>query len=291
MGCVRTMPTLKLGRGGTLVAPTSTDPEAQYSKEECVGLSQVLNVYPPAADYGQKAAWRRIRITGRKHEVLVEMEDLAHGMTCVVEHDGQRVTGVRPGFRRIPMTTCAGAGAPLQELVGMPIGSEFSAFFAGGRARQNCTHMFDLAWLGTLHAVRGEATRDYVIEIPDDSTRGRAATLRRDGESVLEWRLKNSTILDPDPFAGRHLFRGFTSWAVTNFEGDELEAILVFQKACFVAQTRRYDLPDGPLSPREQQINADLCFGFAHERIGVAVRIEGAIRDFSDRPERLLKFL
>lgn len=96
------------------------------------------------------------------------MEDLAHGMTCLVEHDGRRVTALRPEFRRIPMTTCSGAGEPLQALIGMPLGSDFPTFFAGGQARQNCTHMFDLAWLGVVHAMRGETVRDYLVEVPDD---------------------------------------------------------------------------------------------------------------------------
>lgn len=251
----------------------------------------LLQIFSPAADYGQKVARRRIRMTGRKNEVRVEMEDLAHGMVCVIEHDGERVTGLRPEFRRFPMTTCVGAGKPLEALVGIPIGSDFSTFFAGGRARQNCTHMFDLAWLGVVHAARGETVRDYVMEVPDDSAEGRPAKLRRDGEVVLQWQLENSTVVGPAPFAGRHLFQGFTSWALQHFAGDELEAILVLQKACFVAQSRRYALPGGPLSAVEQQTNAGVCYGYGRERIAVAVRLEGTRRDFTDHPERLLEFL
>jgi hypothetical protein len=253
-----------------------------------VNLSRI---FLPAADYGQKSAWRRIRMTSRRNQILVEMEDLAHGMRCVVEHDGQRVTALLPEFRRIPMTTCAGAGEPLQAVVGMPIGGDFSTFYAGGRARQNCTHMFDLAWLGVAHATRGERVRDYLMEMPDDCAEGRPSTLRRDGEVVLQWRLQNSTVLEPQPFEGRHLFRGFTSWAVEHFKGDELEAILVLQKGCFVARSRRYEFPSGSLTVAEQQNNAGLCYGYAHERVAVAMRMEGTRRDFTDEPERLLKFL
>jgi hypothetical protein len=246
--------------------------------------------FPLQADYGQKAAWRRIRLTGRQNQVLVEMEDIAHGMKCVVEHDGQRVTSLRPEFRRFPMTTCNGAAEPLQALVGMPVGADFSTFFGGGRAWSNCTHMLDLAWLGVVHATRGLTVRDYLMEMPDDGPNRRRSTLRRDGELVLEWQLENSTVLDPLPFAGRHLFSGFTRWAVENFEGDQLEAILVLHKGCFVAQARRYDIPTGPLSATEQKLNAGLCFGFGRERIGIAVRLEGTGRDFTDHPEQLLQF-
>jgi hypothetical protein len=230
-------------------------------------------------------------MTGWKNRVLVEMEDLAHGMSCILEHDGRRVTAIRPAFHRVPMNTCATAGDPLQTIVGMPIGSDFSTFYAGGRARQNCTHMFDLAWLGVVHATRGERVRDYLMEMPDDGENSWPSTLRRDGKVILQWRLNNSTILNPEPFTGRHLFRGFTTWAVETFKGDELEAILVLQKGCFVAQSRRYELPDGPLTAAEQQSNTGLCHGFALERITQAIRLAGTRRDFTEHPVRLLKFI
>jgi hypothetical protein len=142
-----------------------------------------------------------------------------------------------------------------------------------------------------VHATRGETVRDYLIEVPDDRAEPLPSTLRRDGDVVLQWRVRDSIVLDPEPFAGRHLFRGFTSWAVENFKGDELEAILVLHKGCFVAQSRRYELPSGPLTAAEQEVNAGLCHGFAHERVAVAIRLEGTRRDFTDHPERLLQFL
>jgi hypothetical protein len=251
----------------------------------------LISLYPPSSDYGLKTAWRKIRLSGDQNSVLVEMEDIAHAMRCELEHDGERVTALRPAFVRVPMTTCAGAREPLQEVLGVPIGSSFSDFYAGGIARHNCTHMFDLAWLATIHATRGKAEREYVMEMPDDNDEHRVSTLKRDGDVVLQWTLKNSTILDPGPFAGQHLFQGFTSWAVKNFSGDELEAILVFQKGCFVAQSRRFVLPSGALSLPEQQATAGICHGYGRDRIAIATRPEGTRRDFTDHPERLLRFL
>lgn len=210
-------------------------------------------------------------------------------MVCVVSHDGQRVTRVRPEFHRVPMSTCSGAGEVLQQVVGMPVGSDFSTFFADARARQNCTHMFDLAWLGTVHAARGETIRDYVIEIPDETPEGHTVEVRRDGEIALRWRLVNDFIVEPESHSGQHLFRGYITWAMRNYSGDDLEAALLLQKACFVAQTRRYDLPTGLLSPEEQKRNTGLCFGFAAERIGEAVRLDGVLRNVAD-PDQLLKF-
>jgi len=242
-------------------------------------------------DYGSGMARRRIRLTGEPGRVLGELEDHAHAMRCLIEHDGQAITAVTSEFRRAPLTTCLGAGEPLSEIVGMPIGCDFSTFFQGGRARLNCTHMFDIAWLATAHAVRGETIRDYLVEIPDESDGPVDARLLRDGEVVLRWPIEDGVIAAPPVLAGRHLLRGFTRWALEHLEGDALEAALVFQKGYFVAGARRYIIPMGPLSALERVRNAGLCHGFGSARIEEAVRLPGTKRDFTDHPERLLKFL
>lgn len=248
-------------------------------------------LFPPAADYGTAVARRRIRLTGGAGRVLAELEDIAHGMRCLVEHDGCTVTAVTPEFLRMPLSTCAGAGEPLSEIVGAAVGSDFGSFFVGGRARLNCTHMFDLAWLATAHAARGARVRDYEVEIPDAvGDAPTVARLRRDGVLVLEWRLSGAVIEAPDALKGRHLFKGFTTWAVENHEGDALEALLVLQKGYFVAQSRRFTMPPGPLSADEKKANTGLCYGFGAPRIDEAVRLGSNVRDFSEHPERLLRY-
>src|SRR3546814_6039710 len=114
------------------------------------------------------------------------MEDHAHGMRCLIEHDGRVITSVSAEFLRIPMSTCSGAREPLNEIIGTPVGSQFGAFYRDGRARLNCTHMFDLAWLAVAHAARGDIIREYDAEIPDEPGDGATdARLYRAGESVL----------------------------------------------------------------------------------------------------------
>ena len=250
------------------------------------------DLYPVAPDIAAGIARRRIRLTGSPGRVVGELEDHAHGMRCTIEHDGSVITAVNADFRRIPMSTCLGAGDPLAELVGVAVGSGFADFFRDGRARRNCTHMFDIAWLATAHAARGDVVRQYDVEMPDEDADGRTTTrLLRDGELVLEWELLNAVIQAPAELAGRELFRGFTSWAVDRYEGDALEAVLVLQKARFVSRSRRFLMRPGPLAQIEKDALTGVCHGYGAARVDQAVRLPDTHRDFTDHPERLLQFL
>ena len=252
---------------------------------------QAAEIFPRAPDYGRGMARRRIRLTGGPRQVLGELEDHAHGMRCLIEHDGAVITAVSSEFRRFPMNTCAGAGEHLPDLVGTPVGSSFGDFYRDGRSRMNCTHMFDIAWLATAHAARGEVVRTYDIEVPDDVNGASDVRLLRDGEVRLRWSVRNSVVQSPEAMAGQHLFKGFTTWALAHLHGDDLEAALVLQKGCFVAQARRWAIVPGPISAAERNVLAGVCHGFGHARVDEAARLEGTKRDFTEHPDRLLRFL
>ena len=170
--------------------------------------------FEQAAHYGQGVALRRIRLTTSPGVALAEMEDHAHAMRCRIHHAAGRITAVDSEFLRYPLTTCPGAETVLRELVGEPINVSAREFFGGGKARRNCTHMFDLAWLAARHATRQDTVRDYLMTIPDAPQGHGEAVLRRDGDILLRWHLQDDVIVDPAPFVGRHLYRGFVSWAL-----------------------------------------------------------------------------
>lgn len=230
--------------------------------------------FSPTSDYGSGVYRRRIRLTGGEGQVLAEMEDDPHAMVCRVSHDGARVTAVEADFRHYPLTTCPGAGTPLRELVGLPLDISTADLFAGGRARGNCTHMLDLAWLAMRHALRDRSERLYAIDIPDERDGVMHAILQRDRQSCLEWRIEQGMITTPGPFAGRNPLRSFTSWAINALEGDVLEAALVLQKGCFVSGARRFVLAAGRLSASERARLEGICFGYGAERIASAERRE-----------------
>ena len=151
--------------------------------------------------------------------------------------------------------------------------------------------MLDLAWLAMRHALRDRSERLYAIDIPDERDGVTHAVLQRDRQPCLEWRIEHGIITTPGPFEGRNPLRSFTSWAIQALEGGVLEAALALQKGYFVAGARRFVLPAGRLPASDRVELAGVCFGYGTERIASAERREPGRRDFTDHPERLLKFL
>jgi hypothetical protein len=273
------------------VKPVTKQTDEQQGKAEKAKNTVSAVTFPTDPDYGSGVYRRRIRLTRGEDHVLAEMEDDMHAMKCRVAHDGHFVTGVEADFLHYPLTTCPGAITPLRELVGLPVDISTAELFGGGRGRDNCTHMLDLAWLALRHVRRDQAERHYAIDIPDVHDGMMQAILLQDDQPCLEWRLEKGVITTPGPFEGRNPLRGFTSWAIASLEGHLLEAALVLQKGVFVSATRQLVMPSGPLSEAEQTGLAGVCYGFGAERIASALRREPGRRDFTDHPERLLKFL
>ena len=190
---------------------------------------------------------------------------------------------------RFPWSTCPFAADQLEPLVGMSLSTRSTAVGDVVSARDNCTHMFDLAGLAVAHAARGGDRRQYDVVVADPVDHRRQATLDRDGEPQLAWVVDHHTILEPAPFRGQALRGGFLAWAEAALEPDTAEAAIVLRRACHIAHGRVQDLDiyddAGPLLP----VMSGACFTFQPERAPVAQRMKGTIRDFTDAPERLLE--
>src|SRR4029077_19794851 len=135
---------------------------------------------------------------------------------------------------RYPWTTCPAAAARLRSLVGAPLGPRAGDIGHHARARDNCTHMFDLAGLAMAHAAAGRNRREYRATVPDPTDGRTVATLERDGEVVLRWELRKWRIVDPPPFIGRSIAGSFIEWANERFDTDGAEAVLVLRRAAYV---------------------------------------------------------
>lgn len=246
----------------------------------------------PAGDWGSGVTRRAIRLRGGTGVVEAALEDLRHAMICTLTHDGHTVTAVEADFRRYTLQLCPGASEPLQSIVGLPLTTTTPEFFADGRARRNCTHMLDLAWLAMRHAGRGAVEWLYEIAIPDAPYGAMHGTLRRNGTIVQDWQVKDDIVVSPSHLAGQSLAAGFTRWLTTASGLPDLsvEECLVLNKGFFMVGARRLLLPEGPLPEAFQQAVTGSCFGYAPERIGDAIGATGMARDFSHTPEKLLRF-
>jgi len=137
------------------------------------------------------------------------------------------------------------------------------------------------------HAAAGRASREYRCAVwgaPGDVT---TATLERDGEPLLRWRLDGMTIRSAAPFDGRSLKGSFQSWAEAELDPDLAEAAIVLRRAAYISPVRFFDL-DRYERPGDVTPIGGQCFTYTDGNAQRAERQIGSLRDYTDRPEALL---
>ena len=149
--------------------------------------------------YGQGIYRRRIRMTGSEGRVRAELEDDFHHFAVTLGYADGAITRAEGEAIRYPWTTCPGATEPLRRLEGLPLSRSLGAPGRALNAREQCTHLFDVACLAITHAASGRASRQYDIEIPDRVKGRTTVRLSRDGELRLAWDLDGMEILGPPP--------------------------------------------------------------------------------------------
>lgn len=249
--------------------------------------------YPINPDFGHGSFRRRIRLEQIGNSVDGKLEDCNHGFCVTVFHDGEKVTAIEPEHKRVPYTTCGGAGSELQVLVGTPLGLSSQALAERINPRANCTHWLDLTLLAIRHAARSnESVRQYDIEVPDEDGRATEARVLRNGELIHSWQIRDWVVKAPQALAGNTLFRGFSAWANAAFvDEDEKEAAFVLQKGYFVSRARRFDIEKvAGESAAAHMSMRDVCYSYSAPQRDTAVRTSGTTRDFTDTPEELLQF-
>lgn len=214
--------------------------------------------------------WRKISLCAGEGKVDAKVADNVHEFVITVHHDGERVTDVTGDAPRFPWITCPGAIEQLKLLVGTPVRG--AARIDVDQAHQ-CTHMLDLARLAVAQVQRG-GTREYDISIRHADVRMLTlATLRRDGELLLDWQVKDGIVVSPPLFAG-HDTQGRSRWPEEVLANPDLiEAALVLRRCVFVFRSRPFS--------RNAKSAADLdkmtgvCFSFQPTRSGGAFRPPG----------------
>jgi hypothetical protein len=219
-----------------------------------------------------------------------DMEDDFHRFGVTVRHDGARVVEVAGDGTRYPWTTCPGAVEPLRALAGAALSTRVSALGEYAPARQNCTHLFDLAGLAVAHAARGATgDRTYDVAIPDRDGSRTEPEIHRDGVLLFRWRIAGRTILGPPPFEQVPLRGGFITWADDNLDADTAEAASILRRACDISFGRAMDLDVFETADMLGDPVRGTCHSFQPETIERAVRVKGQTRDFTNDADDLLR--
>ena len=253
---------------------------------------------------------RSVRITGKVGALSADMEDDYHRFGVDLTHDGEKILTVRGRAIRTPWNTCRFAPDALKVLEGLPLRACTSDFIRQSNPRAQCTHMYELAALAGSHALRGQLQADYAATVPvpigDDPAR---VTLHRDGELLLDWRVRRPSqalgdphapeklvagdvIVSPEPFAGRPL-RDLLVWARDALAPDRFDAVYVFRRSIGISAARTMDLDAEGVDIAALLFSRKSgdCFTFQPEKLAVTKRARGSTLDFTSRPDALLEDL
>lgn len=234
--------------------------------------------------YGTGVYRRRITLDApAPGQVTGELRDDFHHFRVLLGHDGTHVTAIAGEAVRFPWTTCPSAAAELRGLVGTALPTRASAIAAVLPARENCTHLYDLAGLALAHAGTGRTSRTYDLAVPDRVEDRTVATLARDGEHLLTWTVLGQGIDGPPPFAGQRLRGGgFIAWADAQLDPDTAEAAVVLRRALAIAMGRAMDLDAVARAEDLGETMTGTCYTFSTRRYPVSFRVKGSVRDFTD---------
>jgi hypothetical protein len=248
--------------------------------------------HSPNPNYGSGVFRRRIRLTNEADTVRGELEDCNHGFRVELKHDGVQVTAAAMQALRIPLNTCGEAARPLAVIVGCTLGVSWAEYSKRLPPPANCTHIHDLTWWALCHARRPDAIRQYDIAVTDETERPSECTVHLNGELVHHWQAAQARTVAPVEIADRPLFRGFSAWAAKIFEGEAYEAAVILQRGYFVAQARRHvGTKAANYTAMERAVLHGACYSYSPGAVERAVSVKDSQRDFTDTPERLLKFL
>lgn len=219
------------------------------------------------------------------------LEDEMHHFEVTVHHDGRVVTAVEGRAVRWPWTPCAEAPDALAALAGAPITTTASTIARHTDVFQQCSHGYDIAVWTIAHAARhrdrGLERRRYDAIVPDWTTQPFDASLRRDGEVLLEWRATIERIESPDPFTGVALRGGFVRWVEDNLDDDLAEAAMVLRRAVWIAPSRHIDL-EGCDDGEQSGLARGVCYASQPGRYEVTFRNRHSLRDYGPEGSALL---
>ncbi len=248
--------------------------------------------------YGAGSYWRSIQLFADEAGAWGELIDDFHHFTVCLQHNGKRILSVGGEGIRVPWTTCPSAKAPLDDLVGAPLGASLPEAWKRSDPRQQCTHWFDLACLAWVQATRfcstGQRQRVYRIQLPDLQDGSSRPVLWRDGQRIMEWSIAGLRIVDASPGQFSQLSLRGEAWtsvlqgARGPLDEDVAEAALTLRRGVFIGLGRQYDFDRIQTASQFAPVVGGACHTFNQDRLESVQKFPNTVRDFTARPDDLL---
>ncbi|WP_081492232.1 DUF2889 domain-containing protein [Rhizorhabdus wittichii] len=236
--------------------------------------------FPTDPEYGSGIYRRGLRFVATEGSAVAQVDDDFHSYWLTLDHDGERVTAIDAGFNRAPTTMCPGSTAGLQALVGVALTASAHELLEQLPRTSNCTHLTDLALWSIAHHSRSS---DWDVEIPDQTGDPVQIVVRRDGEPIHRWMMKDFHVVAPAELTGKPLLAGFRKWARDSFFDDALIAATMLQRGIFVARGRPYVVDRGAPMPLSRAVGmAGMCWAYSGDRLAKGFGTIGYVRDFSE---------
>jgi hypothetical protein len=219
---------------------------------------------------------RLIDIVPEPGRVVADMQDFCHHFRVVIDHADGVVTRAEGIGVRVPWTTCPLGAAGVAALAGTALGPMAPPPALTDDRTGQCTHMIDLAAVAIAHAT-GDPVHYDVLVTPSLGPQ-RTATLRRNGEVVLEWQLQRDEVASPGPLQGMQLRgRELRDWVESRTDPDEHELAAVMRRACQIAPSRAIDLDDYQVAAQIGLIDSS-CHTLQPSVAPTARRVKGSSR-------------
>lgn len=245
-------------------------------------------------DFGNGCFRRRIRLEHSPGRVSAELEDSSHGFSLAIDYSDGVVQQIEAQTYRYPYTTCPGAKLPLMAFKGQAIEADHRDINKAINARKNCTHLYDLSMLALAHAARPYGIRVYDVVLPDETDTATRLSVLLNDTLVLEWQVKDWEITAPIALQGQTLYNGFAgSWSkYCGADAETFEYGLIAQKGYLVSHARRYDhTTTAGKAAIVEEAAVGICHTYTPGVIETAHFTRNSYRDFSDCPEKLLRFV
>ncbi|MFW2829437.1 DUF2889 domain-containing protein [Sphingomonas sp. ID0503] len=229
--------------------------------------------------YGRGAFRRRLMFRPVSGGVVAQVDDAFHAYWLMLDHNGDRITGLDAGFLRAPTDMCPGSITGLEMLIGSGVRDDARQLMARLPQALNCTHLTDLAvWTAAHH----ERSATWDILVPDQVDTPAWITIARDGEIIHRWQLSGFQLSAPAALAGHPLMSGFIKWASRSFAGDALMAATMLQRGVFVARGRQHIIDKGqPPALSDAPGMAGMCWSYSGERWAQGRGALNYVRDFT----------